>query len=73
MAGKSWQPSHEPIHRKGTLSKQWKEGGKGWENCLDDELALLTTLQVHAQSTLRNASNEGHMEFRRMRICKKTR
>ena len=36
MAGKSWQPSHEPPCRKGkkapiTLKKQWKEGGKGWE------------------------------------------
>ena len=35
MAGKSWQPSHEPPCRKGkkapiTLKKQWKEGGKGW-------------------------------------------
>ena len=35
MAGKSWQPSHEPPHRKGkqasaTPNKQWKEGGKGW-------------------------------------------
>ncbi|RMX41256.1 hypothetical protein pdam_00012369 [Pocillopora damicornis] len=52
MAGKSWQPSRESPHRKGrqapiTLSKQWKEGGKGGENCLDDELALLTMLQVH--------------------------
>ena len=35
MAGKSWQPSHEPPCRKLkkapiTLKKQWKEGGKGW-------------------------------------------
>ena len=49
-----------------------KREGRGGENCLDDELALLTTLQVHALSTRKNASNEEHMEFRRMRICKKT-
>ena len=34
-AGKSWQPSHEPPHRKGkqapvTVNKQWKEGEKDW-------------------------------------------
>ena len=76
MAGKSWQPSRESPHRKGrqapiTLSKQWKEGGKGGENCLDDELALLTMLQVHSQSTCKNASNEEHMELSCMHICKK--
>ena len=48
-----------------------KREGRGGENCLDDELALLTTLQVHALSTCKNASNEEHMEFRLMRICKK--
>ena len=67
MAGKSWQPSHEPPHRKGkkasaTPNKQWKEGGKGWGKL---------PLQVHALSTRKNASNEERMEFRRMRICKK--
>ena len=59
MAGKSWQPSHEPPHRKGkqapiTLKKQWKEG-MGGENCLGEELPLLTTLQAHTQSTHKNA------------------
>ena len=34
----------------------------GWENCLDKELPFLTALQVHAQSTHKNASNEEHME-----------
>ena len=63
MAGKTWQPSHEPPHRKGeqvpvTLSRQWKEGGNGWgKNCLDEELPLLATLQAHTQ---RNASNTEH-------------
>ena len=57
MAGKSWQPSCESPHRKGkqapiTLNKQWKEGGRGGENCLDNELTPpLTTLQVHTQGT----------------------
>ena len=33
MAGKSWQPSHEPPKGKQvpvTLNKQWNEGRKGW-------------------------------------------
>ena len=39
MAGKSWQPSHEPPHRKGKqalviLNKEWKEVGKGWGKLL---------------------------------------
>ena len=51
--------------------KQWKEGGIEWENCLDDDPPLLTTLQVYAQSTRKNASNEEHMELQRMRKCKK--
>ena len=38
------------------------------ENCLEEELTLLTTLQIHAQSTHKNTSNEEHMEF--WRICK---
>ena len=48
-----------------------KREGRGGENCLDDELALLTMLQVHTQSTCRNTSNEEHMEFQFMCICKK--
>ena len=77
MAGKSWQPSHESPHRKGkqapiTLNKQWKEEGRGRENCLDNELTPpLTTLQVHTQGTHKNASNKEYMEFRHMCICKK--
>ena len=60
MAGKSWQPSHEPPHRKGkqapiTLKKQWKEGGNGWGKLPREELPLLTTLQAHTQSTHKNA------------------
>ena len=39
----------------------------GGKNYLNDELALLTTLQVHAQSTRKNVSNEEHTEIR---ICK---
>ena len=67
-AGKSWQPSHEPPHRKGkqasvTVNKQWKEGEKGWGKLPDEELPLLTTLQVHAQSTCKNAPNEGQIAF----------
>ena len=38
----------------------------GGESCEDEELPLLTTLQVHAQSTRKNALNEEHMEFQRM-------
>ena len=35
MAGKSWQPRHEPPQGKGketpvTLNKQWQEEGNGW-------------------------------------------
>ena len=69
MAGKSWQPSHEPPRRKGkqapvTLNKQWKKGREGvGKNCLDDELPRKTTLEVHAQSTRQYASIEEHMEF----------
>ena len=40
-----------------------KREGRGGGNCLDEELSLLTTLQVHAQSTCKNASNEDCMEF----------
>ena len=52
MAGKSRQPSHEPPHRKEkqapiTLNSGKREG-RGGENCLDNELDLLTKLQVHA-------------------------
>ena len=68
MACKSWQPSHEPQHRKGkqapvTVNKQWKRVGRGGETCLDDELTVLTMLPVHDQSKRKNASNEEHMEF----------
>ena len=56
MAGKSWQPGHDASHRKWeqapvTLNKHGKREGRGGGNCLDKELPLLTTLQVHAQST----------------------
>ncbi|CAH3132137.1 unnamed protein product [Pocillopora meandrina] len=35
IAGKSWQPSYEPQHRKGEqapviLNRQWRGGGNGW-------------------------------------------
>ena len=68
MAGKSWEPSHELSGRKGkqapvTLNKQWKEGRKGEENCLDDELALQTMLKVHAQSFHEKALSEEYTEF----------
>ena len=68
MAGKSWQLSHEPPHRKGkqapvTLNKQWKREGRGGENCPAHELPLLTTLQIHVQNKYKNPSNEEHMEF----------
>lgn len=62
MACKSWQPSHEPPHRKGkqapvTLNKQCKEGGNegGGENCLG-------MLQVYAQNTCKKASNKEQMD-----------
>ena len=48
-----------------------KREGRGGGNCLDEELSLLTTLQVHAQSTCKNASNEDCMEFQCMSICEK--
>ena len=35
-----------------------KREGMGGENCLGDELALLTMLQVNTQSTHKNTSNE---------------
>ena len=40
------------------------------ENCLDDEVPLQTTPQVHTQSTQKIALNEEHMEFRHMRYAK---
>ena len=73
MAGKSWQPSHEPPRRKGkqahvTLNKQWKKGGgKEWGKTAWT-MQNKTTLEVHAQRTRKYASIEEHMEFRRMRI-----
>ena len=36
-----------------TLNKQWKEGGKGGENCLGEELPLLITLQVTLKAQAR--------------------
>ena len=48
-----------------------KRKGMGGGNWLDEELPLLTTLQVHAESTRKNASNEEHMEFQRICIGKK--
>ena len=53
---------------KGThhTEKTVERGREGVGNCLDDELLHQTMLQIHA-----NASNEEHMEFRRMHICKK--
>ena len=73
IAGKSWHPSHEPPHKKGQkvpvpLNEQWKEEGRGGENCLGNKLPLLTKLQVHAQTTHKNTSNEEHMEFQRLLI-----
>ena len=67
MAGKSRQPSHESPQRKEkqapiTLNSGKREG-RGGENCLDNELELLTKLQVHAYSTHKNASNKEHIEF----------
>ena len=35
----------------------------GGENCLEEELPILTMLQVNAQSTHKNASNKEHMVF----------
>ena len=48
--------------------KREEMGGK---NCLNNKLAPFITLYVHTQSTCKNNSNEEHMEFRCMRICKK--
>ena len=67
-ASKSLQPSNEPPHRKGkqapvTLNKQWKEGRKGEENCLGDELALQIMLKGHAQSFHEKALSEEYTEF----------
>ena len=45
--------------------------GRGGENCPENEQPRLTMLQVNAQSTHKDASKEGHMEFQRMCICKK--
>ena len=64
MAGRFWQPNHEPPYKKGkqapiTLSKQWKEGGKGWGK-LPGQLAA-TMLQVHTQSIGKNTSKKVHI------------
>ena len=47
-----------------------KREGIGGTNCQDDELPLQTILQVHAQSTCKNASNKEHIEFWCMRLSK---
>ena len=75
MAGKSWQLSHKPPHRKGkqtpvTLNKQWKERGKGWRNCLNNKLSLQIILKVCTQSTCKKPLNKEHMEFPCMCIYK---
>ena len=53
-----------------TLNEHWKEEGNGWENCLDDELPFQTILQLHDQSTCKNASNKEHIEFWCTRLSK---
>ena len=81
MAGKSWQLSHKPPHRKGkqtpvTLNKQRerkkerKREEKGGENCLNDKLPLQTILKVRTQSTCKKLSNKEHIEFPCMCIYK---
>ena len=52
------------------LATQLRAPRQERENCLDDEVPLQTTPQVHAQSTQKIALNEEHMEFQRMCICK---
>ena len=47
-----------------------KREGIGGTNCQDNELPLQTILQVHAQSTCKNASNKEHIEFWCMRLSK---
>ena len=77
MAGKSWQPSHEPPCSKGTgtrhtLKTVEKREGKGWEeNCLGDELPDYGT-QENASctyATFRYATIHKHVEFRHLHIC----
>ena len=68
-------PAMSPHAGKGNRHpSHWINSGKregmGGENCLDKELPFLTVLQVHSQSTHKNASNEEHMEFQCMCICK---
>ena len=67
-------PAMSPHTRKGNrYLSHWmnsgKREGRGGENCLGNKLPLLTTLQVHAQSTHKNTSNEEHMEFQWLLIC----
>ena len=79
MAGKSWQPSHEPPNREGeqaplTMNKQWKEGGNGWGRTA--WMKSCHSSQVHAQSTCSKYMQE-HLQGRahgipaQSHICKK--
>ena len=66
-------PAMSPHTRKGNrYLSHWmnsgKREGRGGENCLCNKLPLLTKLQVHAQTTHKNTSNEEHMEFQRLLI-----
>ena len=67
-------PAMNPQVGKGnrltTLKNKAKREGIGGTNCQDDELPLQTILQVHAQSTCKNASNKEHIEFWCMRLSK---
>ena len=59
LPGKSWQPSHEPPHRKGkqapiTLNKHWKEGGNGWGKLPGQRVAISHS----ASSTLSKQTQE---------------
>ena len=77
IAGNSWQPRTQlwtPKLERETGSPHWmnkaKREGISGTNCQDDELPLQTILQVHAQSTCKNASNKEHIEFWRMCLSK---
>ena len=64
-----WQPA--PRWRLlPWLATQLRAPMQERENCLDDEVPLQTTPQVHTQSTQKIALNEEQMKFRRMHICK---
>ena len=52
------------------LATQLRAPRQERENCLDDEVPLQTTPQVHTQSTQKIALNEEHMEFQHMCYAK---